>query len=58
MNPVDTKFWLGDHPRPCTCLNGPCDGGEDGCGYDPMEWGEWEAWEHASKDPEEISDRD
>lgn len=41
-NPTASKFWLGDHPRPCACLNGPCDGGENGCGYDPAAWDAWE----------------
>lgn len=40
--PTRAKFWLGDHPRPCTCIGGPCDGGENGCGYEPAEWDAWE----------------
>lgn len=47
--PALRKFWLGDHPRPCTCLHGPCEGGENGCGYDPAAWDAWEESEQAKR---------
>lgn len=53
MNLTESKFWLGDHPRPCTCLGGPCEGGENGCGYEPAEWDAWESQRDETTTPPE-----
>lgn len=50
------RFWFGSEPRPCTCLGGPCDGGPNGCGYDPTAWDQWEALESSVDRGRRLSD--